>query len=42
MIIRVDIDETICFYDEEIALDGKKDYNKAIPDPFSIEKINKL
>lgn len=41
-IIYVDIDETICFYDEIIALDGKKDYNKAIPDYKNIEKINKL
>ncbi len=42
MIIYVDIDETICFYKEEIALDGKKDYAKAIPCQENIDKINKL
>ena len=42
MIIFVDIDETICFYEEEIPLDGKKDYSKAIPDFKNIEKINDL
>jgi dTDP-glucose 4,6-dehydratase len=42
MIIFVDIDETICFYDEEIALDGKKEYSKAIPNQENIDKINKL
>ena len=42
MIIYVDIDETICFYEEEIALDGKKDYNTAIPSSENIAKINKL
>ena len=41
-IVFVDIDETICFYKEEVALDGKKDYNLAIPDFLNIEKINKL
>jgi hypothetical protein len=41
-IIYVDIDETICFYDEVIALDGKKDYTKAIPNYENIEKINNL
>jgi uncharacterized HAD superfamily protein len=40
--IYVDIDETICFYDEEIPLDGKKDYNKAIPNYDNIQKINNL
>lgn len=40
--IYVDIDETICFYDEEISLDGKKDYNKAIPNYDNIQKINNL
>ena len=40
--IFVDIDETICFYEEDIALDGKKDYNKAIPNYENINKINKL
>jgi hypothetical protein len=42
MIIYVDIDETICFYEEEIALDGKKDYSKAIPCQENIDKVNKL
>ena len=42
MIIYVDIDETICFYEEEIALDGKKDYNTAIPSSENIAKVNKL
>lgn len=42
MIIRVDIDETICFYDEDIPLDGKKNYNKAVPDAYNIGKINAL
>ena len=42
MIIFVDIDETICFYEEEIALDGKKDYDKAIPSYTNIAKVNKL
>jgi biotin synthase-related radical SAM superfamily protein len=42
MIIYVDIDETICFYEEEIPLEGKKDYSKAIPSYGNIEKINKL
>tara|TARA_B100000700_G_scaffold311314_1_gene392981 strand:- start:40 stop:333 length:294 start_codon:yes stop_codon:yes gene_type:complete len=36
MKIYVDIDETICFYENE------RDYNKAIPDTKNIEKINKL
>jgi hypothetical protein len=40
--IYVDIDETICFYEEEIALDGKKDYKKAIPNHENIQKINHL
>ena len=42
MIIRVDIDETICFYEEEIALDGKKDYSLAVPNQENIAKINAL
>lgn len=42
MIIFVDIDETICFYEEEIALDGKKPYEKAKPSYENIEKVNKL
>ena len=41
-IIYVDIDETICFYNEEIPLDGKKDYKAAVPSYQNIEKINKL
>tara|TARA_R110000851_G_scaffold209703_1_gene362127 strand:- start:1236 stop:1556 length:321 start_codon:yes stop_codon:yes gene_type:complete len=41
-VVFVDIDETICFYKEDIALNGKKDYNKAIPDYDNIAKINKL
>lgn len=41
-IIYVDIDETICFYEKEIELDGKKEYNQAIPDYENIEKINTL
>ena len=40
--IYVDIDETICFYEQEIPLDGKKDYSKAIPSYENIYKINKL
>ncbi len=40
--IYVDIDETICFYEQEIPLDGKKDYSKAIPSYENIDKINKL
>ena len=42
MIIYVDIDETICFYEEDIALDGNKDYAQAIPCQENIDKINKL
>ena len=41
-IIYVDIDETICYYEEEIALDGKKNYHAAIPSHENIDKINKL
>lgn len=41
-IVFVDIDETICFYEEEIPLDGKKDYNKAVPSHKNIKKINKM
>ncbi len=36
MIIRVDIDECICYYDE------KRIYDQAIPIKENIEKINKL
>ena len=35
-LIYVDIDETICFYEQD------RDYNKAKPDFFNIRKINKL
>jgi len=41
-VIFVDIDETICFYKEEIPLDGSKEYNLAIPNYENIEKINRL
>ena len=41
-IIFVDIDETICFYQENIPLDGKKEYSKAIPNYGNIQKINAL
>ena len=40
--IFVDIDETICFYENKVSLDGKKDYTKAIPDLKNIKKINEL
>jgi len=36
MLIYVDIDETICFYE------GKRDYPDAIPNHTNIAKINKL
>ena len=36
MIIFVDIDETICYYE------GERDYNLAKPYYTRIEKINKL
>ena len=36
MNVYVDIDETICYYA------GERDYNKALPMPENIEKINKL
>ena len=38
MIIYVDIDDTICFYDQQYNLD----YSKAIPYPDRIKKINEL
>jgi len=41
-IIYVDIDETICFYEEDIPLDGKKNYSQAVPNFENIKKINKL
>ena len=37
MIIFVDIDETICFYDG-----GERKYENAIPNMNNIKKINKL
>ena len=40
MKIFVDIDDTICYYNEEFK--GKMDYSKAIPYPKRINKINKL
>ena len=40
--IYVDIDETICFYEKQIALDGKKEYTKAVPCYENIERINKM
>ncbi|MHA2039650.1 MAG: hypothetical protein ACW972_06750 [Promethearchaeota archaeon] len=42
MKIYVDIDETICYYKEEIPLDGKKNYFEAIPHYENIKKINDL
>ena len=36
MIIYVDIDETICYYNED------REYSKALPNTKHIEKINKL
>ena len=36
MIIYVDIDETICYYD------GKREYDLALPIKENIEKINRL
>ena len=41
-IIFIDIDETICFYDEEYELNSKKDYNLAKPNFENINKINSL
>ena len=42
MKIRVDIDETICFYEGEMELDGQKDYSTARPSYLNIIKINNL
>ena len=42
MKIYVDIDDTICFHDESIPLDGNRDYDDASPSFENIEKINKL
>ena len=41
-IVFVDIDETICFYEKDIPLDGKKNYEEAIPSKKNIKKINKM
>ena len=38
MIVYVDIDDTICYYDNKL----DKDYNNAIPYLDRIDKINKL
>jgi CMP-N,N'-diacetyllegionaminic acid synthase len=40
--IYVDIDETICFHDESIPLDGNRDYNNASPSLENIAKVNQL
>jgi hypothetical protein len=40
--IYVDIDETICFYENNLPLNAVKDYSKAIPNYENISKINKL
>ena len=40
MKIYVDVDDTICYYNEE--LKGKMEYSKAIPYSKRINKINKL
>lgn len=40
--IYVDIDETICFYENNIPLDGSKNYLQAIPNLDNINKVNKL
>jgi len=43
-VIFVDIDETICFYENQNqkTAAGKRDYSKAYPDTDNIAKINKL
>jgi len=41
-VVYVDIDETICFYEKEVPLDGKRDYNFAKPNYENIKKINAL
>ena len=41
MLIYVDIDDTICYLEDENQLNDK-DYSKAIPYPDRIQKINKL
>ncbi|MDA7893917.1 hypothetical protein N9A98_00010 [Akkermansiaceae bacterium] len=40
--IYVDIDDTICFHDKNIPLDGNRDYDDACPSFENISKINKL
>ena len=42
MIIRIDIDETICFYDDFTSLDQTRDYSSAKPNFENISKINKM
>ena len=41
-VIYVDIDETICFYEKDMPLDGSKDYSTAMPNYENIKKINDL
>jgi histidinol phosphatase-like enzyme len=41
-VIFVDIDETICFYENSYTLDAKKPYHEAVPNQKNIEKINNL
>ena len=40
MKIFIDIDDTICYYNDEF--EEKKDYSQALPDTERINKINKL
>ena len=42
LIIRVDIDETICFYDKKYSLSDTKNYLEAMPNYENINKINNL
>ncbi|MFY0650407.1 MAG: hypothetical protein JXQ96_00170 [Cyclobacteriaceae bacterium] len=43
MKIYVDIDDTICFYEDGLdKFSRKRDYKKAIPSPTNIKKINGL
>tara|TARA_R110000824_G_scaffold303483_1_gene491210 strand:- start:266 stop:592 length:327 start_codon:yes stop_codon:yes gene_type:complete len=41
-VIFVDIDETICFHDQENTGPGPRDYNDMSPNYENIKKINKL
>ena len=43
-VIFVDIDETICFYENQNSKTkaGKREYERAVPDMNNIQKINKL